>query len=130
MVDKILFFDGICAMCNRLIRFVLRHDRKREVKFATLQGLTAQKHLPPSLAADLKTVVLVDEQGVHTESDAIIKLLQAMGGVYRMAVVLLIFPRPVRNLTYRYVAKNRYRWFGTTESCALLSEEEQRRILD
>lgn len=128
--QKILFFDGICAMCNQLVHFVLRHDRKHDVQFATLQGQSAQALLPSSLQSDLKTVVFVDVDGIHTESDAIIRLLTSMGGVLQWARVLRIVPRFIRNAVYRFIAKHRYRWFGTTESCALLTPEQRMRILD
>lgn len=130
MGDKILFFDGVCIMCNRLIHFVLRHDKKLDVKFATLQGKTAHEQIPASMTADLKSVVFLDQDGIHTESDAIIRLFQAMGGIFSLAFLLRIFPRFIRNAAYRFVATHRYRWFGTTESCALLTAEERKRILD
>jgi len=127
---KVLFFDGICVMCNGLVGFALRHDKKHVFKYATLQGETA-KRLVPHLAPDeAKSVVLLDETGVHTESDAIIRLLIGLGGVLKLAYLLWIFPRFLRNAVYRLIARNRYRWFGTTESCALLSQEQRAQILD
>ncbi len=128
--ETILFFDGICVMCNRLIQFVLRHDKRKQVKFATIQGGTAERYLPEPIRMNLKTVVLVDHRGMHTEADAIIRLLIAMGGSMQMARALYVFPRFMRNSVYGYIANNRYRWFGTTESCALLTPEQKTRILD
>lgn len=129
-LDKILFFDGVCIMCNSLVRFVLQHDKKHEVRFATLQGATATRYLPEALRTDLNTVAFYDERGIHTESDAILRLFKAMGGWLSIATVLFIFPRFFRNFVYGVVATNRYRWFGITQSCALLSPEQKQRILD
>ena len=130
MADKILFFDGICVMCNRLIRFVLKHDKNGKVKFTTLQGETAQRYLPPHLSTDLKSVVYIDELGIHTESDAIIMLFIAMGGFLGSARCLRIFPKTLRDIVYRWIARNRYRLFGTTNNCQLLSPQEKLRILN
>jgi predicted DCC family thiol-disulfide oxidoreductase YuxK len=130
VAKKILFFDGICVMCNRLIRFVLHHDKKREVQFATLQGETAKRLLSESHRNNLTTIVFLDEKGIHTESDAMLRLFSGIGGVFSLATVLTIFPKSFRDRVYRYVAQNRYRWFGKTESCALLSEDDRERILD
>lgn len=129
-MDRILFFDGICIMCNNLIRFVLRHDKKRLFKFATLQGKTAEKLLPPDYKNELKTIVLLDDKGFHTESDAILRLLLGLGGIFSLVNIVKIIPKIIRDKVYRFIAKNRYSWFGTTESCALLNQEERRRILD
>lgn len=129
-MEKILFFDGICAMCNGLVDFVFKHDKNRIYKFATLQGKTAAEKLPNLNQEHLTTVVLMDEHGTHTESDAVLRLLVGLGGYFSLAKALFIFPRGFRNLIYRFIAKNRYRWFGTTESCRLLTDEERKQILD
>jgi|SRR5579871_6222740 len=127
---KILFFDGVCVMCNHLVHFALRHDQKRDFKYATLQGDTAKTLIPNDLRANLASVVLLDQEKAYTESDAIIRLLIGFGGVFKLASILLLCPKFIRDAVYRLIAKNRYRWFGTTESCALLSKEERAQILD
>lgn len=129
-MNKILFFDGVCVMCNGLVGFVLRHDKKQIFKFATLQGATAEKYLPALYRLELKTIILFDGDALYTESDAIIRLLIDLQGPFKYAKILYIFPKFFRDSIYRIVAKNRYLWFGTAESCALLSTEERKRILD
>lgn len=129
-MDKILFFDGICVMCNTLVGFVLKHDKNNAYKFAPLQGKTAEKHLPTLDKESLTTVVLVDEAGTHTESEAILRLLVGLGGYFKIALALRIFPRFFRNSVYRFIARNRYQWFGTTESCRLLTPAQKQRVLD
>lgn len=129
-MEKILFFDGTCAMCNGLVNFVLKYDRKKIYKFAPLQGHTAKKYLPEKLRNDLSTAVLLDQHGIHTQSDAIITLVSRMGGCFGLMGVAKIFPRTIRDGVYRYVAHNRHHWFGQSDRCMLLSKEEQARILD
>lgn len=129
-MENILFFDGFCVLCNGLIDFALKHDHLRKFKYATLQGQTAKRLVPSFHSGDLHTVVLLDEAGTHTESDAIIGLLIGLGGIFRLALILKIFPKDFRDCTYRFVAKNRYRWFGKTLSCRLPTQEEKDRILD
>jgi predicted DCC family thiol-disulfide oxidoreductase YuxK len=128
-MEKILFFDGVCVMCNSLVSFVMRHDKKKIFYFATLQGKKAHE-LIPSLNDDLKTVVLWDNGRIRTESDAIIDLLIMLGGIFKFIYILKIFPKAFRDKVYRFIANHRYQWFGQTESCALLSPEEQKRILE
>jgi predicted DCC family thiol-disulfide oxidoreductase YuxK len=129
-MEKILFFDGVCVMCNSLVSFVLKYDTKHLFKFATLQGNAARERIPGYTHGDLKTVVLVDESGIHTESDAIIGLLIGLGGLFKAAMLLKIFPKKIRDYVYRFIAKNRYRWFGQTEHCALLTKEQRAQIID
>jgi predicted DCC family thiol-disulfide oxidoreductase YuxK len=129
-MDKILFFDGECVMCNGLVGFVLRHDKKHVFKFAPLQGETAKKYIPQFTNLNLKTVVLMDENGVHTESTAIIKLFLGLGKIFKLAIIFKIIPKIIRDKIYRYIAHNRYRWFGKTKNCAFLTKEEKKYILD
>ncbi len=128
-MEKILFFDGVCVMCNGLVNFALKYDHRHIFRFAPLQGETAQKKIP-EYSKTLNTVVLVDETGIYSESDAIIRLLFGLGGFFRIAILLKIFPKIIRDKVYQWVAKNRYRWFGQNESCRLPTKEERNYLLD
>lgn len=127
-VEKIVFFDGVCVMCNGLVDFIVRHDKKQLFLFAPLQGKTAQEKIPLH-AQELSTIVLLDEQGISTESDAIIHILAALGGVFSLVKVFKIVPKGLRDATYRFIAKNRYRWFGT-QQCSLPSPLKRSKILE
>jgi predicted DCC family thiol-disulfide oxidoreductase YuxK len=130
-MDKILFFDGVCAMCNGLVAFLFRRDKEHRFKFAPLQGQAAQERIPEYAHGDLNTVVFLDEKGrFFTESDAIICAIASLGGFGKAILLLNIFPKFLRDGVYRMVAKNRYRWFGTTPSCALLTKEQRKQVLD
>ena len=128
-MQGILFFDGTCAMCNGLVNFILKHDKNKNVKFAPLQGHTALKYLPKKLRSDLNTAVFLDQEGIHSESDAIINVVGQMGGIFSLVKFFKIFPKNLRNKIYKLVAKNRYRFFGYSH-CALLNKEERLRVLE
>jgi predicted DCC family thiol-disulfide oxidoreductase YuxK len=129
-VGKILFFDGVCVLCNGLVDFALKHDHKKEFTFASLQGQTAHELIPAYTRGDLYTVVLVDGPNTYVESDAIIHLFMGFGGIFRIACMLRIIPKKLRDYLYRFVSKNRYRWFGKKASCRLPLPEEKERIID
>lgn len=129
-MEKVLFFDGICVMCSGLVSFVLNHDRHKRFKFATLQGKAALEKIPQFTKRPLKTVVLLDGEEVYTESDAILQVLVGLGGFFRLIAVLKIVPKFIRDPIYRFIAQNRYRWFGQTEHCALLTKEQRAQIID
>ena len=126
----VVFFDGECGLCNRFMRWLLARDRQRTLQFAQLQGTLAAAHLPP-LANDERewSVAYWDENGVHIESDAALLAIARIGGVWRCARWLRIVPRFIRDSIYRVIARNRIRWFGRVDACALISPEDRARIL-
>lgn len=127
----ILFFDGVCGLCNRFIDFVLKHDRFGRVVFAPLQGETAAERLTADDVAVLDTVVFLDNDRVTRRSSAIVRVLIQLGGFWRLLGSLLwVIPRPMRDLGYRVVAKNRYRFFGKKETCRMPTPDERARFLD
>ncbi len=126
----VLFFDGECGLCNRSVRWLFRRDRRRVLKFAPLQGELAARTIG-TLPSDIHewSIVLWDETGIHYESDAALRAVAAVGGGWQLASALLLVPRVIRNGVYRFVARNRMRWFGRVASCELLSPEDRARLL-
>ncbi|MSR56284.1 MAG: DUF393 domain-containing protein [Planctomycetaceae bacterium] len=128
--SPVIFFDGICGLCDRWVDFVLKHDRRRLFRFATLQGETAREWLQIAPDQPLSSVVLVDDQGAHLKSDAIGRMLTRLGGLWTVPGWLLrCIPRPLRNWGYDLVARHRYRWFGKKETCRLPTPDERSRFL-
>lgn len=126
----VLFFDGECGLCNRTVRWLMARDRRRLLRFAPLQGKLATLKLP-ALPAGYEdgSVVLWDEEGVHYRSEATLRAVASLGGAWRAASALLWVPKVLRDSVYRLVARNRIRWFGRVESCALLSAADRDRLL-
>lgn len=126
----ILFFDGVCGLCNWAVNFVIARDRLARVRFAPLQGETAARQIGMTPDQPLNSMVLLDADGQHRRSDAAWRLLMILGGVWKlMGWCLRIIPRPVRNFGYDFMARHRYRWFGKKESCRLPTPEERARFL-
>ncbi|RYG48736.1 thiol-disulfide oxidoreductase DCC family protein [bacterium] len=123
------FFDGVCNLCNGAVDWIVRHDPKATIKFASLQGETAAEMIPDA-AESLDSMVFVDAGRHYRESDAVLRAGKHIGGVYGvLAAVAGVFPRGLRNAVYRFVARNRYRWFGKKESCRLPTPAERSRFL-
>jgi predicted DCC family thiol-disulfide oxidoreductase YuxK len=125
----VVYFDGVCGLCNRFVDLLLRQDRKGRLLFAPLQGETARARLPGLLSAGLDTVVLVDASGTHTRSEAILRTLTALGGLWRLAGLLRLVPRGWRDGLYDAITRRRYRWFGKRPDCRLPTAEERTRFL-
>ncbi|HRD54671.1 MAG TPA: DCC1-like thiol-disulfide oxidoreductase family protein [Flavobacteriales bacterium] len=129
MPERIIFFDGVCGLCNRFVDRLLRIDRDGLLRFAPLQGSTAQKLLPSGMADALSSVVYLRNGQVLTRSDAALLTLIDLGGWRAMHRVWFVFPRALRDAVYEWIARNRYKWFGKREACRLPTPEEQERFL-
>jgi len=127
--DKIVFFDGVCGLCNYWVDFILAIDRAERVKFSALQSEFASKHLEPSQLEDLDSVQFLEDGRVHMKSTAILKILRAVGGPWVLAYPLIFIPRFIRDFVYNLVAKNRYKFFGKHETCRLPTPEETARFV-
>jgi predicted DCC family thiol-disulfide oxidoreductase YuxK len=126
----IVFFDGVCGFCNRVVDFAIRRDRGAKLRFAPLQGETARRMLSAADVENLSTFVFYDEGSAYRRSSAVARMLWRIGGVWRVAGALLwIIPKPLRDLGYRLVAKYRYALFGKKETCRMPSPAERERFL-
>jgi predicted DCC family thiol-disulfide oxidoreductase YuxK len=126
----ILFFDGLCGLCNSSVDFVMKRDRKDVFRYAPLQGETAALHLSHEDRENLDSVILTTPEGTYRKTSAVVRILWRLPGVWPlMGTLLWMIPRPIRDFGYRLVAVNRYRVFGKKETCRLPTQEEIGRLL-
>lgn len=130
--SSIVLFDGVCLLCSSAVQFILRNDPKGVFHFASLQSETGQKLLAQhQLPQDrLSTIVLVEGDRAYTRSTAALRIARRLRGAWPLAYAAILIPAPLRNIGYRFVARNRYRWFGQTEHCMLPKPEHKHRYLD
>ena len=122
----IIFFDGVCGMCNRFVDLILRIDNKGVFRFAPIQGETAKRLLPPLAETPQEwSMFYLDERGVHERSDAFVEVYRRLGGTWWFLSLLRLVPRGVRDSVYQTIARNRYRWFGQRDVCRIPSPEEK-----
>lgn len=128
----IVLYDGVCGLCHRTVRFLLRHDREGRLRFAALQSPLARTLLlPHGLSADaLDTLVLVEGDRASTRSAAVLGAARYLAPPWRYLALFRAVPPPVRDRLYDWVARSRYRWFGRLEACPLPSPSERERFLD
>ena len=132
MPSDIIFFDGVCNLCNGFVQFIIRHDPAGRFRFAALQSeagqaLLAEHGLPP--VAEPESVLLLSGGQLYSHSSAVLRIARGLGGVWALAGVGGLLPRVWRDALYRFVARNRYRWFGRQESCILPTPELRARFL-
>ena len=128
--QPVMFFDGVCGLCNHSVDFVLARDQKGVFLFSPLQGETARERLTENDRQQLGSLVLADAERLYRRSAAVVQILLKLGGAWKLLGALLwCVPKPLRDLAYRGVAANRYRLFGKKEFCRLPTPEEQARFL-
>lgn len=127
----VVVFDGVCVLCNGWVRFLLRHDRQQRYRFAAMQtesgrALLARHGLDPD---DPASFLLVENGQAWKDTDAIVRVVASLGGLWRMVHALRVLPPPLRDRLYRVVARNRYRWFGRHDACLLPPTGNEGRFL-
>lgn len=125
-----IFFDGYCNLCNASVDFIVRRDRKRSFYYASLQGDTASKILADKPELHGKdSIVLLENGKVYTESSAVLRISLKMSALWPLMSIFLIVPKFIRDGVYRFVARNRYKWFGKRDTCRVPTEEESHQFL-
>jgi len=127
--DNVIFFDGVCGLCNGFVDFVMAVDKEQKFRFSPLQSEFAQKNLPHEMTANLDSVVFLKEGKTFRKSQAVIKILEEIGGIWKLAKIGKILPETILNETYDIVAQNRYKIFGKKETCRLPTPAERARFI-
>lgn len=127
----IVLFDGVCGLCDGFVTWLLRRDRAGIFRVAPLQGETALRHVSPHHASDPETwsILLVEDGRVLQRSDAVLRIVPQLGGMFRLAALLRFIPRVLRDAVYNVIARNRYRWFGKRDACRVPTAAERKRFL-
>jgi len=132
---SVVFFDGLCALCNRSMKLLIEEDRARVLTFAPLQGETFEAFRGTTTREqDLDSIVYVRGLGsaavtTFIRSGAVLHALRDIGGFWRVVSWLRVIPRPVRDRVYDFIAAHRYRWFGKYEACRLPTPQDARQLL-
>lgn len=128
----IVVFDAECLLCNGWVQFLLRHDRRGEIRFASIQGVNGRRLLDQAglQTEGLDTLLVIDGDRSWRYSAAIFQVLDQLGWPWRLAWVAWLVPSVFRDAAYRLIARNRYRIFGRAETCILPPADFATRFLD
>lgn len=131
-MEKVVLFDGVCNLCNASIQTLIKLDKNKTLKFASLQSNFGQDVLKQlNLDQDsFKTFIYLKGDEVFTRSSAAIKVFSDFGGLWQMVKLLYIFPKFIRNAVYDFVSSHRYQWFGKKEQCWVPTPALKARFLD
>ncbi len=130
--SKILFFDGVCSICNRSVDFTIRKNVHQDIYFAALQSDFAIAFLSKHQidARQLESLVFYDNGKVYSKSDAVFRLAQHLDGFWiRVFSLFRHLPRFLRNTVYNFIAINRYRISAPRKTCRIPNNQELSRFI-
>lgn len=127
---NVIFFDGVCHLCNGFVDAIIRRDSRHILLFAPLQGKTARQLLPPENLKNLDSVIYFEAGHIYHRSSAIIRIIARLDGAYKLINLARLIPEKIRDRIYDWIATNRYLWFGKSEVCRIPTKDERSYLLD
>lgn len=132
MTEKIILFDGVCNLCNNAVQRVIKNDRKKQFRFASLQSnfgkeILLKNNLHPD---DFSSFLFLDNGHLYNKSTGALRVAKYMDGLWPALYAFIIVPRFIRNAVYTWIATNRYKWFGKQTSCWLPTPDLQARFIN
>lgn len=129
--EPIILFDGICNFCNSAINFTIKRDKKKQIKFAPLQSEAGQKLLKEYKLPvnEFESFVFIVNNKVFTKSTAALTVCKYLKGAWPLCYSFILVPGFIRNAVYDLVARNRYKWFGSKDTCMIPTPDIRARFL-
>jgi len=124
--QPIILFDGFCNLCNGTVDFLLKWDRKKQFRFASLQSETGEfLRSQFKIPENSDSVILIKSETVYFKSDAVSEIAGMLPFPWKIAAFIKIIPKIIRDKLYDWIAKHRYHWFGKRETCRIPTEKEK-----
>ena len=120
--EKIIIFDGVCGLCNRSIDILIKLDRQKILQYSSLQGEFVKTL---KTGPDIDSIIFYEDGILYYKSTAILKIFQALGGVWKITAIFYLIPKIIRDFLYDLIAKYRYHIFGKMKSCRMPKKDER-----
>lgn len=132
--QSVVLFDGVCHLCQGAVKFIINRDPGHRFRFASLQSeagrrILKKSHSPEISSERIDTIVLYQKDIYYTRSSAALRIAKGLRFPWPLAYGFIIVPRFIRDAVYRFVAANRYRWFGKDETCLVPTRDNKARFL-
>ncbi|MFN8436679.1 MAG: DUF393 domain-containing protein [Cytophagales bacterium] len=125
----LILFDGVCNFCNSSINFILKNDTNNRFKFASIQSDTGKLYIKKYQLQELDSVIVITRNKALIKSDAFIHILGKLGSIYSVSKIFKLVPLKIRNAVYDFIAQNRYKWFGKSNTCRIPTSEERSKFI-
>lgn len=128
--QNIVFFDGVCGLCNSSVDFLIQKDTQRNLKYSPQQGDSIKSldiHVNPE---NMESIIFYSEGNIYEKSRAVAAIASKLPYPWKLGSLVRFIPTFIADPIYNWIARNRYRWFGKKESCRLPTPEERAYFLD
>ena len=128
---SIIFFDGVCNLCNASIDFIIKRDKNDHFLVGALQDPISNKILSDFEVNEgyLDSLVLLENGKIYYKSTAALKIARQLSGAWSIFYPLIILPDWFRDPVYNWIARNRYQWFGKKNTCRIPTSEERKKFI-
>jgi predicted DCC family thiol-disulfide oxidoreductase YuxK len=128
---NIILFDGICNFCNFWVDFIIKRDKDKIFKFASLQSDAGKRIVEKYLIykQDIESIILIKGEDYFIKSEAALEIVKELNSAWKIFYIFKVIPLPLRDFIYDLIAKNRYAIFGKRDLCRVPSEEEKSRFV-
>lgn len=131
--QQVIFFDGVCNLCEGTVQFLLKKNKKKNLLFASLQGKSGQQMLAQYGLSqnDFNSFVFIENGKLYQRSTGALRVAKYLPGLWPlMFYIFILVPPLIRDGVYNYVAKHRFAWYGKKNACWLPTPELKQRFLD
>lgn len=131
MKDKreIIFYDGYCALCNNIVRFILKRDKNNFFHFSSLQSEFALSYVPAGLREKYDSIIFYSDGKYLLKSEAVFTIIRHIGGIYKLLLLFTVLPVPLNDRIYDIIARNRNNFFRRMDHCPVPPAEHSERFL-
>lgn len=129
--SPIVFFDGVCNLCNGAVQYILRHEVRNELMFCSLQSPAASEIFASRglLKPEVDSIILLDRRHVYVKSEAALRVAKYLNSPHSWWYLFRVFPLWLRDGVYTFIARNRYKWFGKQAACLVPTPELKARFI-
>lgn len=119
----VILFDGVCNLCNAMVKFIIKRDKKGSIKFAPLQSEAAGELIDPSLIKEMDSFVFIEHGRPYIKSAGALRVCKYLRAPWPLLYFFIIVPAFIRDGVYDFVAARRYNWFGRKNECMIPTAE-------
>lgn len=129
--EHIIFFDGICNLCNSSVKFIIKHDKKQFFRFASLQWDVSRELLKEDYPDhnEYDSVIYLTNHRIYHRSEAALQIARKLRFPVNLMYAFIIIPSFLRDPVYNFISRNRYKWFGKKDQCMIPSPSLKSRFL-
>ena len=130
-MSAIILYDGVCGLCNRMVKFTIAHDPEAKFKFAALQSDFGRDMLRKFDLSEkeIDSVVLIKDDRSYIKSAAALRIVRELKGLWKFLYIFAIVPAPIADYFYDIIANNRYKWFGKYDQCMIPTPDIKSRFI-